>query len=137
MRGCSVPVVVATLLFLLVPLANSESYLCVGENGASVKEGGDNFDVELIDFSDFKYILYKNKGKWSMKKFGINMEFLDYCPVPKTGGPPYSCQSSDHDKYKGIFFREDDNTFILISMIANYNAKDVQHFVMKGKCSKI
>jgi len=93
---------ILSLSIIFTSNAFSETFLCVGDEGAEVTNIGQSIQSKLITAERLKLILSNESGEWSLKYHGGIPTGLDRCINGSL------CERSD-DSFGGLFLKDNLN----------------------------
>lgn len=118
---------IITMSLIATPI-HAETYLCLAEAGAYVKENAaGSFEPGVANVEDQKYVLTNENGKWVVKMLGQDSAMYDDCDGR------FWCEHSEG--WRGIFWRKENGTFTVVFP----TGKDGDEYMVtaKGRCSLI
>jgi hypothetical protein len=130
----------AAVLLLFPVLTNAQSYLCVADAAAAVKDREDQIATAgVVDAAGMSFVLTKADGRWGVKKLGSDWVFLDTCEVDENE-PSYCEHDPSSQQYGGFFLMgpAPRRRFTALYVTKAENDPDSNAFVLsKGRCSVI
>jgi len=125
-------VIICCSLVMFSYAAFGEVYLCIPEASTGIAHGQDGKDIKAtaVKYSDKKYALSNESGKWLLKELIDNNSYtlLDHCVSQ------YACEKGNG--LGGVFFREKDGVFTLFQTVLA-NTGEYLAVVSEGHCSKL
>lgn len=127
-----VKIFILTIIPFLSINVSSETFICIGDKGAEVKNIGKlSIKSEVVTAGNIKLILSDESGDWVLKYHGGAPTGLDKC-INGT-----LCETSG-DKFGGFFLKNDLNVFTFHAFILDPNNQtNVTDILVKGLCTSL
>lgn len=108
----------------------AESYLCVADGAAGVRDRGpENIVPNVFNHESIKFIQTKVSGEWVVKVLGKDYALFDDCISE------WHCERKDG--FAGVFSRRKDGVFTSMTLGGSQTDNFQDAVVAKGRCTKL